>query len=42
MEMREPVAMSLNTWADCTSEESFIEIFKVAHKLGLMTLPVAT
>ena len=32
MDMRELVAMSLKTWADCALEESLFEIFKVARK----------
>ena len=42
MSMREPVVMSLKTWADCTMGEILSEIFKVARKSGLMTLSLAT
>ena len=42
MEMREPVVISLKTWADCALGESLFEIFKVDRKLGLMTLPLST
>ena len=41
-EMMEPVVMSLKTWADFALEESLFDIFKVAHKSGLMILPLAT
>ena len=42
MEMREPVARSLKTWADCALGEILVDIFKVASIFGLMTLPLAT
>ena len=42
MEMREPVVMSLKTWADCALEESLFHIFKVARKLGVTILPLDT
>ena len=41
MEMREPVVMSLNTWAGCALKESLFDIFKVARKLGLMKFLLA-
>ena len=42
MEMREPVVRSLKTWEDFALGESLLEIFKVARRFGLMTLPLAT
>ena len=42
MEMRESVVRSLKTWADCAMGEILVEIFKVARRFGLMTLPFAT
>ena len=42
IEMREPVLMSLKTWADCALEESLFDIFKVARKSGEIILPLAT
>ena len=42
MEIREPVVMSLKTWGDCALGESLLDIFKLARKSGLMTLPLAT
>ena len=42
MAMREPVVMSLKTWADCVLEESFFDSFKVARRSGLMVFPLAT
>ena len=36
MDIREPVVMSLKTWADCALEESLFESCKVARKAGLM------
>ena len=41
MEMRDPVSRLLKTWEDCALGESLIDIFKVACKSGLMTLPLA-
>ena len=40
-EMRNPLVMLLNTSADCALVESLLEIFKVAHKSVLMTLPLS-
>ena len=42
MEMREPMMVFLKMWADFFLEESLFDIFKVAHKLGLMMFPFAT
>ena len=42
MEMREPVVMLLKAWADCALGEILFDIFKVARKSGLTTLPLAT
>ena len=42
MEMREPVVMSLKTWADYALEESLFDIFKVARKSGLIMFLLAT
>ena len=42
MDMSEPVVMSLKTWADCATEESFLKSCKVALKAGLMMLTLAT
>ena len=42
MEIREPVVMSLKTWADCALGEIMFDIFKVDLKSGFMTLPFAT
>ena len=33
---------SLKTWADCALGEILVDIFKVARRFGLMTLPLAT
>ena len=42
MDMRDPVARSLKMWAYCALGESLLDIFKVARKSGLMTLPLDT
>ena len=42
MDMREPVVMSLKTWANCALEESLFDIFKVARKSVLMILSLTT
>ena len=42
MEMREPVASSLKKWADCALGESLVNIFKVACRFYLITLPLVT
>ena len=42
MEMRESLVRSLKTQEDCALGESLVEIFKVARRFGLMTLPLAT
>ena len=42
MERREPVVRLLKTWADCNLGKVLVDIFKVAHRFGLMTLPLAT
>ena len=42
MEMRKPLVRSLKTWADCALGEILVDIFKVARRFGLMTLPLAT
>ena len=42
MEMREPVVMSLKTWANCTLKEGLFDSFKVARRSGLMVFLLAT
>ena len=41
-EMRDPVVMLLKTCTDCALGEIVFVIFKVARKLGLMMLSLAT
>ena len=42
VEMREPMLMSLKTWAECALEESLFDLFEVDRKLGLMIFLLAT
>ena len=42
MDMRDPVAMSLKTWAYIALGESLFDIFKVSRKSGFMMLLLAT
>ena len=42
MDMVEPVVRSLKTWADCALGGKLVDIFKVACRFGLMTLPLET
>ena len=42
MDIREPVVGLLKTWADCALGERLLDILRVTHKSGFMTLPLAT
>ena len=42
MEMSEPVAMYLKTWADCALGDSLLESYRVSLKAGLKFFRLAT
>ena len=42
METRDPVVMSLKTWAYCALGERLFDICKVASQAGLMMCPLET